>query len=148
MQLREYVKLAVAAGALAWLAAAGCAEAEPYSASDIENAVERYLSGRTDLEFGRMTVRADRIRYSGDRAVATVSIIAGDDPQAAMQMLYELERVADGWRVVPPPDAGRPKGSLPAASEHDSGLPPGHPPLTPRGDGLPPGHPPLPGSDR
>lgn len=148
MRLPEHLKRAVAAGVLAWLAAAGCAEAERYSASDIENAVERYLSGRTDLEFGRLTVRADRIRYSDDRAVATVSIIASDDPQATMQMLYELERTADGWRVVPPRDAGGEGGGPPAASEQGSGLPPGHPPTTPRGDGLPPGHPPLPGSDR
>ena len=64
--------------------------------------MESYLAANTDLRLDRMSVSADRIRYDGDRAVASVSIVASDDPKASMKMIYELVREEGAWRVVPP----------------------------------------------
>ena len=121
----------------------GCGEEAPRPAEEIEAAVGSYLSGRTDLRFDRLTIRADRIRYDGDRAIASVSIEASGDPEAAMRMVYQLERGADGWRVVPMEGTPDVSGSTPPAADTASGLPPGHPPTGPTVPGLPPGHPPL-----
>ena len=137
----------------------GCGGEPPLPAAQIEAAVEAYLSENTDLRVGQMRVRADRIRYEADRALASVSIMASDDPEASMQMMYELALGPDGWVVVPPetaesdtmqdsPGAGvvpdLPPGHPPTNPEGGIALPPGHPPTTPQGD-LPPGHPPITG---
>lgn len=105
-----------------------------------------------------MEVRADRIRYDADRAVASVSITASDDPKATMKMMYELVQEPGGWKVVPPQQStpspgaagdgqGLPPGHPPTNAPM-GGLPPGHPPMTPQGEALPPGHPPLGGEER
>ncbi len=127
----------------ALLMLSACGEEAPLPAAQIEAAVESYLSERTDLRIGEMRVRADRIRYEGDRALASVSISASDDPKAAMQMVYELMRGADGWQVVPPQTPGHATGDDPQSQGTIPGLPPGHPPSNPRGMELPPGHPPT-----
>ena len=116
----------------------GCAKEAPSPAEEIEAAVASFLSDRSDLRFDRLTIRADRIRYDGDRAVASVSIAASGDPEAEMKMIYHLERGADGWRVVPMESTLDAPGITPPHADTPSGLPPGHPPT-----GLPPGHPPL-----
>ncbi len=142
--------MARAAGSLCLLTAlilsalTGCDDAPPRSAAEIEAAVADYLSGRTDLNLGDLQVSADRIRYDGDRAVASVSITAPEDPQAAMTMFYELRLGPDGWEVVPP--AERPGAGMPDSPGQK--LPPGHPPVTPPATELPPGHPPLAGETR
>lgn len=128
---------------LALLALSGCGEALPHSAANIESAVESYLSENTDLRLHQMSVRADRIRYDGDRAVASVSIVAADDPKAAMKMIYELVREEGVWRVVPAAAASSHEGGVPSSHGQPSDLPPGHPPIVPQDGGLPPGHPPL-----
>jgi hypothetical protein len=133
---------------LALLLLSACGEEAPRSAAEIEAAVETYLSERTDLRSGQMSVRADRIRYEGDRAVASVSIVASDDPMAAMKMIYELERDSNGWRVVPAAASGHSAGTAPPLKEAPSSLPPGHPPTGPSASGLPPGHPPLTGESK
>lgn len=120
-----------------------CDSGEVYSAAEIEAAIETHLSERTDLRFDGLEIRADRIRYGGDRAVAEVSIIASDDPDAAMQMVYELERGPDGWRVVPPDPSSLGMPTAPGGHGVQPNLPLGHPPTDPHGTGLPPGHPPL-----
>ena len=40
-----------------------------------------------------MQVKADRIRYDGDHATVSVSIVASDDPKAAMKMLYNCDAI-------------------------------------------------------
>lgn len=140
------MRLAVAAVAVL-LALLACGEDEPRSASDVEAAIHGYLSERTDLRVDQMRVRADRIRYDGDRAVASVSIMASDDPKAIMKMMYELVRESDGWRVVPATAPAEGEG-LPPGHPPTGGLPPGHPPTAPQGGGLPPGHPPISGEER
>lgn len=129
------------AGAL--LALCTCGEELPRSTEQVEAAVEAYLAERTDLKVSHMEVRADRIRYDGDRAVASVSIMASDDPKAAMKMVYELVQVPDGWRVVPSQASAPSTGSGPGGPGATPGLPPGHPPTSPGGLELPQGHPPT-----
>lgn len=120
-----------------------CSQGLPHSADKIEAAVAAYLSEKTDLRLGQMTIRADRIRYDGDRAVATVSIVADDDAKAAMSMIYELARDERGWRVVPAERSAHPPVPGQDGAGAGSALPPGHPPTDQPGAGLPPGHPPL-----
>ena len=126
-----------------FLLVSACGQDLPRSADDIEAAVEAYLADRTDLRAAQMEVRADRIRYEGDRALASVSIMASDDPKAAMKMVYELIRGQGGWKVVPPDASGLQEGNAAEGLGGSSGLPPGHPPLDAPGGGLPPGHPPT-----
>ena len=139
VQPKQWV-LAVAAAVIG----IGCGAAPPRSAADIEAAVSSYLANRADLNLGEVDVKAARIRYDGDRAVASVSISASGDPKAVMTMLYELQLGEAGWEVVPSP-AQRP-GTQPEASQ--GVLPPGHPPLVEPKPALPPGHPPLDGGSR
>ncbi len=115
----------------------------PRSAKDIEAAVEEYLAERTDLQFDRLEVRADRIRYGDDAAVAEVSIVAVDDPEAAMKMTYALRQAEGGWEVVPVDSRGEPAAPLQPGQGSGEDLPPGHPPVSPQTSPLPPGHPPL-----
>lgn len=144
---------------IALLLFSACAPDRPRSAADIEAAVQAYLEERTDLRVAQMELRADRIRYEGDRALASVSITASDDPKAAMRMVYELVQRENGWKVVPPDSSvsrteglaegqggspGLPPGHPPLEAP-GTGLPPGHPPTTPQGGALPPGHPPIDG---
>ncbi len=125
-----------------------CSGEAPRSAAEIEAAVESYLAERTDLRLDHMQVRADRIRYDGDHATASVSIVASDDPKAAMKMLYQLRRDPDGWKVLPPEPASSSSAPLPPNHPPTSGLPPGHPPTVQPSQDLPPGHPPLDGGQQ
>lgn len=125
-----------------------CSSEQPRSAEAIRAAVQSYLTERSDLALANMQVAVDRVKYEGDRAQAEVTISASNDAKASMQMAYELEQTADGWRVIPAAPAGHGEGGFPPpASGGAGGLPPGHPPTDapPQGGGeqLPPGHPPL-----
>lgn len=120
-----------------------CQDVPTRSAKDIEGAVASYLASRTDLNLGEVHVKATRIRYDGDRAVASVSIAAVGDPQAVMTMLYELQLGPLGWEVVPSVTRSPEDGFATGES-----LPPGHPPLPAPREELPPGHPPLNGGGR
>ena len=128
--------------------ALACSGEAPRSAAEIEAAVQTYLAERTDLRLDHMQVKADRIRYEGDHATVSVSIVASDDPKAAMKMLYQLQRGPNGWRVLPPEPASGSSAPLPPNHPPTSGLPPGHPPTEQPSTGLPPGHPPLDGGQR
>ncbi len=140
--------LSKAFAALALVLAIACSEEPPRSAADIEAAVENYLAERTDLRLGQLRVKVDRIRYDGDHASASVSIVASDDPKAAMKMLYELRRDTSGWTVLQPDPSMPAAGSATGSGGTAPSLPPGHPPTGPPGEGLPPGHPPLDGGQR
>ena len=134
--------------ALIPLLALACSGDAPRSAADIEAAVESYLAERTDLRLDQMQVKAERIRYDGEHATASVSIVASDDPKATMKMLYQLRRDSDGWKVLQPEPASGSSAPLPPNHPPTSGLPPGHPPTVQPNPGLPPGHPPLEGGER
>ena len=125
-----------------------CSEEAPRSAAEIEAAVESYLADRTDLRLDQMQVKADRIRYDGNHATVSVSIVASDDPKAAMRMLYQLRRDPDGWKVLPPEPVSSSTAPLPPNHPPTSALPPGHPPTVQPSPELPPGHPPLDGGQQ
>lgn len=149
-------------GLLALSLCSACEQDLVRSAAEIETAVKDYLSTRTDLRLGSLKVRADRIRYEGDRALASVSIMASDDPQASMTMVYELVHGPGGWQVMAADGARSSGDSHSMAPGVSPDLPPGHPPLTQPGNPLPPGpaptepgegqlppgHPPLRGDPR
>lgn len=122
------------------LLGSACGSEDPRSVAPIEAAVEEYLATRTDLNLGQLRVRADHVQYEGQQAVAEVSITAPGDPKAAMKMVYELQRGADGWRVLPEPSSG---GGPADPGPSPRALPRGHPPIGQPDSGLPPGHPPL-----
>lgn len=130
-------------GLVALLLCSACEKDLVRSAAEIETAVRNHLSTRTDLRLDSMDVRADRIRYEGDRALASVSIMASDDPQASMTMMYELVHGPGGWQVMAADGAGSSVDSPSIAPGTSPDLPPGHPPLTQPGNPLPPGHPPT-----
>lgn len=142
----------------AWMGCSGASEAD--ETADVRQAVERYLSARTDLSLSSMRVVVNKVTVDGERATAEVTIAANNDPQAKMEMTYALRRTAEGWEVEPPQGGagGAHGGSAPQSQPQsqpqpqpeaggESGLPPGHPPVggeaEPKASELPPGHPPV-----
>ena len=136
------MKLAIMLAVVTW-SLAGCEAEEPRTAVDVQNAVQDYLSGHTDLRADQMRVHVERIRYEGESAMAEVRIAASEDPEAEMKMVYFLELGANGWTVVPPGPATGEGGSGPTSPGDMPGLPPGHPPTAQPNMELPPGHPPT-----
>lgn len=150
-------KLAVALLSLVLACFAACSSGESGETARVRQAVERYLSARTDLSLSSMRVVVDEVTVEGDRANAAVTIVARNDPKAKMAMNYRLRKTADGWEVEPPQgqEAGAHSGGAMAPSpspQPDAGgdLPPGHPPVGGQQSGgeesaseLPPGHPPI-----
>jgi hypothetical protein len=138
----------------AWMGCSGASEAD--ETADVRQAVERYLSARTDLSLSSMRVVVNKVSIEGERATAAVTIAASNDPQAKMEMTYALRRTAEGWEVEPPQGGagGAHGGSAPQPQPQQqpeagggSALPPGHPPVggaaEPKASELPPGHPPV-----
>jgi hypothetical protein len=130
-----------------WL---GCSASEADQTAQVRQAVERYLSARTDLSLSTMRVVVNKVNVDGDRADAAVTIVARNDPQAKMEMNYILRKTAEGWEVEQPQGAesGAHSGGAPSpAPAGEADLPPGHPPLGGEQGGgaaeLPPGHPPV-----
>jgi hypothetical protein len=131
----------------------GCSGAsEADETASVRQAVERYLSARTDLSLSSMRVVVNKVTVEGERATAAVTIAASNDPQAKMEMMYKLRKTAEGWEVEPPQGgaAGAHGGSAPQPQPEaggESALPPGHPPVggeaEPKASELPPGHPPV-----
>ena len=146
-----FLSLALAGwlGCSAWL---GCSRAsEAGATASVQQAVERHLAARTDLDPSNLRVVVEKVSYEGDYANAAVTIVARKDPQAKMQMMYRLRKTASGWEVEAPQgsESGAHGGAAPMPQPGEGGaeLPPGHPPVE-GGAGaeaseLPPGHPPV-----
>ncbi len=130
--------------------AAGCgSNSEAPDSTTVQQAIERYLSGRTNLNMSSMELVVEHVSYDGDRATAEVTISARENPEAKMEKVYQLRKVDSGWEVEPSAEGeSSPHGG--AMTEPGAGgmeMPPGHPP----GEGpsgntggeLPPGHPPV-----
>ncbi len=84
-----------------------------------------------------MDVEVTSVEYDGDTATASVTFQAkgSDDPAAAMQMQYTLERKGSRWVVQGKAGAeGSPHGGGGMANPH-GGMPPAE------GGEMPPGHP-------
>ena len=125
----------------------GCGSSEPTrTAADerksVEEAIDRHLAKRADLDFTSMKVVVDRVNFVGDdQAEATVKFTVGEDAASSIQMAYTLQKTNDVWEV-----AGPPKGTqgAPAAPPAAGGtMPPDHPPVGGEQQPLPSGHPPV-----
>lgn len=129
--------------AIALLALVGCGGGSSGGEeAAIEAAIDKHLSARTDLDFSSMEVKVKKITFQGDAAAeAVVSFQVGANPEAGMEMVYNLSRDGGEWRVL---KSGGGHGGMPPAAPQGGALPPGHPPA---GGGeaqeLPQGHPPV-----
>jgi hypothetical protein len=143
-------KLTVALLSLVLAGWLGCsAPSEADATASVQQAVERHLAARTDLDPSNLQVVVDKVSYEGDRANAAVTIVARKDPKAKMQMTYRLRKTAEGWEVEPSQSGGGAHGGSAPMPEAGGGaeLPPGHPAVEGGGGAeaneLPPGHPPV-----
>ena len=116
----------------------------------VREAVRQHLAARGNLNMGKMTLSVDGITFEQDRATASVTIAARDDPNAKMQMVYQLTQTGSEWKVQAPEDSSQPAhGGMDGGMGSSAGeLPPGHPSTggqTPEPEStLPQGHPPIP----
>ena len=98
--------------------------------SDVEAAVRKHLSRRSDLDMSAMDMTIQDVEVQGETAVATVGFEVKGTPESAMSMHYNLAKEAGEW-VVQANQAGH--GGAPPPAAPSQGLPPGHPPAGHRG---------------
>jgi hypothetical protein len=117
-----------------------CGSAEPTlnSAEErvlIEEAVNRHLAKRSDLDFSSMGVTVSKVNLvDDDKADAVVQFQTGEGSGASIEMTYSLLRTDGTWNVEgPPKGVGVGQGSQ---------VPP------PTGGVMPPNHPPVGGSQQ
>ena len=138
---------ALCAGLLLLAGAFGCGSSEPArTAADerklVEEAIDRHLAKRSDLDFSSMKVVVDRVNFVGDdQAEATVKFTVGEEAAASIQMTYTLQKTNDVWEVVGPPKGTQGAEAAPPAA--GGAMPPNHPPVGGEQQPLPAGHPPV-----
>jgi hypothetical protein len=118
-------------------AASEAAPADDVNA-EVEAAVRKHLTRRSDLDLAAMNLTIERVDVQGETAEARVGFQVKDTPEAAMSMDYRLVKTNGEWVV-------QPNATPPAAAPAQPGLPPGHPPAGAEqpAQRLPPGHPPV-----
>jgi hypothetical protein len=125
----------------------GCGPSEPTrTAADerklVEEAIDRHLAKRSDLDFSSMKVVVDRVNFVGDdQAEATVKFTAGEDAAASIQLAYTLQKTSGVWEVVGPPKGTQ--GAQVAPPAAGGAMPADHPPVSGEQQPLPSGHPPV-----
>ena len=125
----------------------GCSSSQPArTASDerksVEEAIDRHLAKRSDLDFSSMKVSVDRVNFvDDDQAEATVKFTVGEEAAASIQMVYALQKTNDVWEVVGPPQGTQ--GGQVAPPAAGGAMPPNHPPVGGEEQPLPAGHPPV-----
>ncbi|MEZ5363540.1 MAG: hypothetical protein R2748_14660 [Bryobacterales bacterium] len=110
--------------------------------AQVDAAVRKHLSRRSDLDMTAMDMTVRDVQVAGDEADATVGFQVKGSPESAMSMQYHLIKQGGEWVVQPKPPADH--GAAPPPAQQ--GLPPGHPPSggeAPPAQKLPPGHPPV-----
>ena len=110
--------------------------------AQVEAAVRKHLSRRSDLDMGAMDMTIQKVDVQGETAEAVVGFQVKGQPEAAMSMNYRLVRENGEWVVQPNAGAAHAPEAQPGAGQ---GLPPGHPPTSGAepSQPLPPGHPPV-----
>jgi hypothetical protein len=110
--------------------------------ADVEAAVRKHLSRRSDLDMTKMDMSVDQVDVQGDEADATVGFKVKGAPASAMSMSYHLVKEGGEWVVQATP-AGH--GAAPPPAAPGQSLPPGHPPAggSQPPQQLPPNHPPV-----
>lgn len=93
----------------------------------VRQGVIDYLSERKDLNIGSMDVTVTDVKFTGDKADATVSFAPkGTSPSQGMTMRYQLEQKGNNWVVVGRQDSGHSGAVAPgAANPHGGGVMPG-----------------------
>jgi hypothetical protein len=138
---------AIWVGLLLIAGAFGCGSTAPErTAADerksIEEAIDRHLAKRSDLDFSSMKVIVDRVNFVGDdQAEATVKFTVGAEAASTIQMSYTLQKANDVWEVVGPPKGMQ--GAQVAPPAAGGAMPPNHPPAGDAPPQLPSGHPPV-----
>lgn len=138
---------ALCVGLLLIAGAVGCGSSEPApTASDerksVEEAIDRHLAKRDDLDFSSMKVVVDRVNFVGDdQAEATVKFTVGEEAASSIEMAYSLQKTNDLWEVVGPPRGAQ--GAQVAPPPAGGGMPPNHPAVGGEQQPLPSGHPPV-----
>jgi hypothetical protein len=110
--------------------------------SQVEAAVRKHLSRRSDLDMNAMDMTIQKVDVQGETAEAVVGFQVRGQPGAAMSMNYRLVRQGGEWVVQPNAGAAHAPAPQPGAGQS---LPPGHPPTSGAepSQPLPPGHPPV-----
>lgn len=135
------------AGLLLIALAFGCGSSEPArTAADerkaVEQAIDRHLDKRDDLDFSAMKVVVDTVNFVGDdQADATVKFTVGEDAASSIQLSYKLQKTNDVWEVVGPPTGAQ--GAPIAPPQTGGEMPPDHPAVGGEQQPLPAGHPPV-----
>lgn len=138
---------ALCVGLLLMAGGLGCGSSEPSrTAADerkaVEEAIDRHLAKRSDLDFSSMKVTVDRVNFvNDDQAEATVKFTVGGEAAASIQMAYTLQKRNDVWEVVGPPRGAQ--GGQPAPPATGGAMPPDHPAVGGEQQPLPAGHPPV-----
>ena len=121
----------------------GCGGSGGGDDAAVKQGVIDHLSTKAALNVDSMDIEVTSVQYEGDTATASVTFQAkgSDDPAAAMQMQYTLEKKGSRWVVEAKQGAGanphggmgggggamgNPHGAMPPAE--GGGMPPGHPP--------------------
>ena len=137
MKVRQISNAIVIVIAITSLFACGGPSEPVDSRPEVEAAVERHLAAKTDLDLTNMAIEVLEVDYAEETASALVRIQARDNPDALMELRYELRRGPEGWEVVererPDGDPAEPPSGHPPVDGSDSEAPPD----------LPPGHPPV-----
>ena len=108
----------------------------------IEEAIDRHLAKRSDLDFSSMGVTVSTVNLiDDDKAEAVVQFQMGEAAASSIEMTYDLLRADGMWEVNGPPKGvgvGQ-SGQIPAPA--NGTMPPNHPDVGGTSQPLPSGHP-------
>jgi hypothetical protein len=139
------------------LALAGCSK-NAQNKDAVRQGVIDYLTSKTGLNVGSMTVDVKSVNFNGNKAEAVVSFKpkGGTDAQG-MEMPYKLEQQGEKWVVTGRGDSGQnAHGAAPAGgteNPHGGGMPGGAmpggaAPQMPSAADLPPSNPAMGGGNK
>lgn len=110
----------------------------------IEDAIDRHLAKRSDLDFSSMGVTVNQVNLvDDDKAEAVVQFQTGEGSAASIEMSYDLQRADGTWEVQGPPKgvgAGHDAQVAPPIGGGGA-MPSNHPPVGDTQQDLPSGHP-------
>ena len=111
----------------------------------IEEAIDRHLAKRSDLDFSSMGVTVSQVNLvDDDKAEAVVQFQTGEGSAASIEMSYDLERADGTWEVQgPPTGVGAGHDAQVAPPTGSGAMPANHPPVGGTQQELPSGHPPV-----
>lgn len=110
----------------------------------IEEAIDRHLAKRSDLDFSSMGVTVSQVNLvDDDKAEAVVQFQTGEGSAASIEMSYDLQRADGTWEVQGPPKGVGAGHDAQVAAPTGGAMPANHPPVGGTQQELPSGHPPV-----